>query len=286
MQKGWKSCSPCGMCLKTRFFSWKAEFSYHITRSDLTRFSLANFHPLGLVLEQRIAGSDWVNSSSWETWRRVQPQSWYNFQRNVSFVVLNNVSSSWLIVDLEIASLKRAFALELCSLFAASGVLTGVNFGCCSDCTSSDFCYGRSFPSLWGKAMERWYLQSLEYGLWGKVIKTHKTLSTGNEHNVKIWNFTKFIHTEGWIVSLFPCLWANEIPHVQTMLQLKPYAEIFVAISFPCKNQHRFYCKPVHCMLGSTLSFLLCLRCGFGELHQTKFNCGRPNNLSWRDVLK
>lgn len=101
--------------------------------------------------------------------------------------------------------------------------------------------------SLWGKAMERWYLQSLEYGLWGKIIQIHKPLSTGNEHNVKTWNFTKFIHSEGWIVSLFACLWANKIPHVQTILQLKPYAEIFVAVSFPCKNQHRFYCKPAHC---------------------------------------
>ena len=139
MQKGWKSCSPCGMCLKTRFFSWKVEFFYRIARSDLACFFSGRLSPprTGAWTKGCRIGPERLNSSSWETRARVQPESWYNFQRKISSLVVNIVSSSWLTVDLEIAALKR-----------------------------------------------------LEYALW-KVIKMHKTPSTGYEHNVKIWNFYK-----------------------------------------------------------------------------------------------
>lgn len=151
MQKGWKSCSPCGMCLKTRFFSWKVEFflPYHKIWSH-TFFS-GQLSPLrtGAWTKDCRIGPECLNSSSWDTCGRVQPQSWYNFQRNISFLVLSNVSSSWLIVDSEIAALKRALGLKPGSVVAASGVLSSVNFSCCSDRTGSVFCYGSSSLPLY-----------------------------------------------------------------------------------------------------------------------------------------
>lgn len=60
---------------------------------------------------------------------------------------------------------------------------------------------------------------------------------------------------EGWMDHLFILLSIEQMNYCvyRQCFWLKPYTGSFNAISFPCKNQYRFCCKPIHHTQGGKL---------------------------------
>lgn len=166
-------------------------------------------------------------------------------------------------------------------------VLAGVYFGCCSDHTSSVFCCGSRLCSLYEGKNGQVLSNKLQCALWGKVIDICSPLSTGNEHDVKseVLQNCQLEEAE-WIISLFCCLLSKWII-VCTDNALAKTIHWRVSMQFPFHVKTNiasvaspFITRVVAGCAVTELSFLLCLWHGFGELHQTKFNCGRPRKTS------